>query len=237
MAPHSERGAVVVLSGGQDSTSCLFWAKTQFRRVFAITYNYGQRHRRELESARHVACLAGVPHQIMNIPNILISSSPLTNMTREVKQYASADTLPGGIEKTFVPGRNALFLVLAANYAISRKCQAIVMGVGQEDFGGYPDCRESFIQAMQIALNEAMFGSPNGLTVYTPLMYMSKADTVRFSEQLEGCREAMAFSHTCYRGDSPPCGKCHACLLRARGYQEAGVIDPLLERLSQGKDS
>lgn len=222
--------ALVILSGGQDSTTCLYWAKSRYERVSTLSFDYGQRHRVELESARAIAKLAGVPHETIDMGPIFAGLSPLTNTAESVERYTSAEELPGGLEKTFVPGRNILFLTVAANRAYVLGCEALVIGVAQEDFGGYPDCREDFIRKMETALQA---GLDHSLTIETPLMHMNKAATVALARSLPGCMEALAHSHTCYEGAVPPCGHCHACLLRLRGFAEAGVADPLTERLSR----
>lgn len=236
--------ALVVLSGGQDSTTCLGVAISRFGRnnVHAITFDYGQRHRSEVESARTIAKLAGIAgHEVIEVPAILKGSSPLVNTLAAVETYASAEVLPGGLEKTFVPMRNQLFLTIAANRAVvlgeafvpAAEDVAVFTGVSQEDYGGYPDCRESYIIALGDAIDESLdaAGLPR-VSIITPLIHLNKAKTVQLSEGLPGVRELLAYSHTCYKGMVPPCGECHACLLRAKGYAEAGVTDPLLERLN-----
>lgn len=226
--------ALVVLSGGQDSTTCLFWAKAHFDEVEAVTFNYGQRHRVEIQSAIKVAELAGVKHEIVDVGPILAGSSPLVS-GNTLETYASADVLPGGLEKTFVPGRNAMFAVLAANRAYAARANAVVLGVSQEDYGGYPDCRIEFIRAMEAALNLGLRyddADEFKLTIETPVIYLDKKHTVELAMSLPGCMEALAYSHTCYAGQVPPCGSCHACLLRERGFALAGVQDPLVARLA-----
>lgn len=236
-APGGSGHALVVLSGGQDSTTCLFWALERFDKVQAVTFNYGQRHSREILAAGTVAQIAGVYHEIVDLGPILRGTSPLTDHTRPVGLYADAESLPGGLEDTFVPGRNILFLTLAGNYAYCAGATHIVMGVCEEDFGGYPDCRAGFVSAMQTALRLGLGADmdPRGmLTVETPLMNLTKAESVVLAAQLPGCLDALAWSHTCYRGEEPPCGRCHACLLRARGFEEAGIADPLIARHLHG---
>lgn len=220
---------MVILSGGQDSVTCLYWALAASQRVVALTFDYGQRHRRELDCAEHIARLAGVKQQVVNLGALFSGTSPLTDLNREVERYESADALPGGLEATFVPGRNLLFLAVAANRAYVEECDSLVLGVSQEDFGGYPDCRESFIKSMEESIAQAL---DRRITIETPLLHLNKKDTVELAWQLDGCWEALAHSHTCYEGAYPPCGNCHSCLLRSRGFAEAGRVDPLLERLS-----
>lgn len=217
--------ALVVLSGGQDSTTCLYWALRQYDEVVAVTFDYGQRHAIEIEAAREIAEHAGIEWELVRIPP-LGGDSPLTELAREVRQYESADALPGGIEDTFVPGRNIIFLALAANRAASLGCEIIVTGLSQEDFGGYPDCRRVFVDAMEKAVNLGLEGTVAKIVIETPLINMSKKETVLLAQEV-GAMKALALSHTCYNGELPPCGHCHACLLRQKGFEEAGVEDPL----------
>lgn len=227
----NNKTCLVVLSGGQDSTTCLFFAKTIAAHVHAITFDYGQRHSIELESAKKVAELAKVEsHEIVTIPNILHGSSPLVS-NNQLDMYENYHVLPGGVEKTFVPMRNPLFLTIAANRAVVLGAQTIMTGVSQEDYGGYADCRETFIHAMSnmidLALGEAVAHPPE---ISTPLMHMSKAEEVKMACGMKGCMYALAHSHTAYDGKYPPNGRDHASLLRAKGFEEAGVPDPLVVR-------
>lgn len=227
--------ALIVLSGGQDSTTCLFWAKQHFAELIAVTFNYGQRHAREIESAKKVAQLAGVQHhEVVDVGPILRGTSPLVS-DAPLDQYEGPYALPGGLEKTFVPMRNQLFLTLAANRAYCANTSDLVTGVCQEDFGGYPDCRAVFISAVEEASTLGTFtgdsdGVPGPLRIHTPLMNLSKADSVRLALSLPGCYSALAYSHTSYDGNYPPVGADHATLLRAKGFIEAGVPDPLILR-------
>lgn len=232
--------ALVVLSGGQDSTTCLLWALEQFNSVTALCFNYGQRHAVEIESAQAIAEKLAVPLTVYDLGAILTGSSPLVNKDNDVEQYESAEVLPGGIENTFVPSRNAVFLTIAANLAAANGINDIVTGVCQEDSGGYPDCRIEFIDAMSRTLSLGILGSTSGFRIHTPLMYADKAGTVNLALRLknpERALEALALSHTCYNGETPPCGKCHACLLRSRGFSLAGIPDPLIERCEGIRDA
>lgn len=225
---------LVVLSGGQDSTTCLYWAKKQFKEVHAITFDYGQRHRIEIDAALTIAQMAGVAsHEVVTLGPILKGTSPLVS-GEALEQYADHHSLPGGLEKTFVPMRNQMFLTIAANRAYALGCSDLVTGVCQEDSGGYPDCRRSFIDAFEQACNEGTFTGESetlpGLKIHTPLMYMTKAASVNLAINLPGCYSALAFSHTSYDGAYPPVGKDHATLLRAKGFEEAGIPDPLVIR-------
>lgn len=235
--------ALVVLSGGQDSTTCLFWAIQKYgvENVHAITFNYGQRHQRELDAAYKVAQLAGVAdrHETLTLGPILNSTSPLVSEA-ELEQYADHASLPGGLEKTFVPMRNTLFLTIAANRAYELRSFNIVTGVCEEDFGGYPDCRRTFIDALEVAFNRSVdeHDLDNGepFNIETPLMWLTKAKTVHLAKELgEDCWNALAYSHTAYDGAYPPVGHDHATLLRAKGFEEAGLPDPLILRaVSEG---
>ena len=257
----AESRALVVFSGGQDSTTCLFWALSKFKSVSTISFDYGQKHLTELDSAKKICALAGVDYDLIKIPNILRSSSPLTDHDAKLDLYEDIDQIKPGLQNTFVPGRNILFLTIAGNVALAKNCAHIVIGVCQEDYGGYYDCRQDFINAMEAALNLGLLGrapkspnapksqgapkspkapesqgapekSPRGLSIHTPLMDLNKAGAVKLATSLpepynQLCMEALGLSHTCYAGKRPPCGQCNACLLRARGFREAGVKDPL----------
>lgn len=234
--------ALVILSGGQDSTTCLFWAKQNFDEVHAITFNYGQRHSIEIDAAKKVAELAKVEsHEIVNVPECLISCSPLTS-ENELETYNSPDEMEkvigGRRELTFVPMRNALFLTIAANRAEALGIDCLVTGVCQMDNANYDDCRKTFLLASEQYINTALGHDHRGtpwISIEAPLLYLSKAESIHLAQSLDGCMEAMAYSHTCYAGQYPPCGKCHSCVLRASGFAEAGVADPLIVRSLQNK--
>ena len=224
---------LVVLSGGQDSTTCLFWAIKRFGAgaVSAVTFDYGQRHKREILSARMIANRVGIEHEIITLgDDILKGTSPLVNSEEELEKYADHQSLPGGLEKTFVPMRNQLFLTIAANRAYVLGCNTLVTGVSNEDFGGYPDCRPDFIEAFIRASSIGTF-TEDSLRVLTPLMDLDKEATVHLAVKLGfGCYEALGLSHTSYDGQYPPQTKDHATLLRAKGFELAGVPDPLILR-------
>jgi 7-cyano-7-deazaguanine synthase len=229
----SKSKVMVVLSGGQDSTTCLYWAKKNFDEVHAITFDYGQKHSRELEAAATVAEMAEVTSwHLVHVPAILKGRSPLTNPKVELEQYKDfeeMDQIIGDrVEKTFVPMRNAFFLTIAANYALELDCFDLVTGVCQQDNANYPDCRQSFIDSQQHTINKAL-GIKN-FTIHTPLMFLSKAASIQLAKTLDGCMDALAYSHTAYDGQYPPVGKDHATLLRAQGFLEANTPDPLIVR-------
>lgn len=226
--------ALVILSGGQDSTTCLFWAKKHFDEIHAVTFDYGQRHQIEIDAAHRVAKIAEVAsHEVIRLgEGILAGTSPLVS-DNELEQYEDGN-LPGGLEKTFVPMRNQLFITIAANRAYVAGCTHLITGVCQEDFGGYPDCRQVFIDAIEGACCLGTFtgqeGAPGPLKIHTPLMDLTKAESVLLATRLPGCYEALAYTHTSYDGQYPPTGKDHATLLRAKGFAEAGLPDPLVMR-------
>ena len=225
--------AVVVFSGGQDSTTCLFWAKRAFGSVTAITFDYGQRHAREIDAARTICKMADVQHETIYLgPNVLKGMSPLTDHSKPLEtytDYASMDKIIGDrIELTFVPMRNPLFLTIAANRAAVQGANYLVTGVCQQDGTNYPDCREGFISSMERMVKAAL--EKEGFIIATPLMHLNKASTVRLASRLPGCWEALAYSHTAYDGQYPPTGKDHASILRAYGFEQAGMPDPLVVR-------
>lgn len=253
--------ALVVLSGGQDSTTCLFWAIEKFgvENVHAISFDYGQRHRIELVSAAVVARMAGIAewpgqpqmenalkhgimvytngrHEFLGVQNLLQSTSPLTSDT-ELDRYTDFDSMAeevgNKVEKTFVPMRNTLFLTIAANRAIALGCGHIVTGICQADNANYPDCTNAFRNRLQAAFNSSLFGEKDtkrDLKIEAPLMFMSKAESVHLALTLPGCMEALAYSHTSYDGKYPPTDMNHSNVLRAKGFEEAGVPDPLVVR-------
>ena len=216
--------ALVVLSGGQDSTTCLYWALAEFgpESVTALTFDYGQRHRIELDCAADVARQAGVANRILPIDTFAaLGGNALTN--REIEVAGGAD---GSLPSTFVPGRNLVFLTFAAAYAWPRRIGHLVTGVAQTDYSGYPDCREETLRALEQALR---LGMESQVEIHAPLMHLSKKQTVLLARDL-GAIDAMRLTHTCYEGRRPPCGTCPACKLRARGFAEAGISDPLVGR-------
>jgi len=217
--------ALVVLSGGQDSTTCLYWAIRRFGRanVQSLTFDYGQRHRIELSCAAHVAADAGVGNVQLPIDTFsALGGDALTDANIGIENQPVPAT---GLPNTFVPGRNLIFLTFAAAFAYQRGITHLVTGVAQTDYSGYPDCREETINALQITLR---LGMDSDVEIHTPLMQLSKKETVLLARDL-GALPAMALTHTCYNGEQPPCGECPACQLRAKGFAEAGIGDPLLD--------
>lgn len=228
--------ALVILSGGQDSTVALFLAVQAFDEVAAISFDYGQRHRIELECAEKIASIAGVHHERVDIRGLLLSRSPLIDPTAALEQYDSHEAMQkiigDRLELTFVPMRNALFFTVAANRALQHDCYRIVTGVCQDDAANYPDCGSDFIALQQQTINQSL-GLIDRFKIEAPLLHMSKAQTIQLATELNGCMDALAHSHTCYAGEYPPCGKCHSCVLRAEGFKQAGLSDPIFSRAAQ----
>lgn len=231
--------ALVVLSGGQDSTCCLAIAKlsSRFSGVSAVTFDYGQRHSIEIDAARNIAKLLGIErHEVVEVGAILAGTSPLTNRGEKLEQYTdfeSMDKIIGNrVEKTFVPMRNSLFLTIAANRAVCEGATHIYTGVCQADNANYPDCRATFLVAQEAAINEALgfeVLDPRRLNLVAPLMHTSKAQAITDSVR-QGYYPYLAFTHTAYDGQYPPIGRDHATVLRAQGFLEAAVPDPLVVR-------
>ncbi len=217
---------LVLLSGGQDSTTCLYWALAEFgaENVHTVSFDYGQRHRIELACAARVAEIAGVPNTVLPIDTFsALGGNALTDDGVEVKTEPTPAT---GLPNTFVPGRNLIFLTFAAAFAYQHGIQQLVTGTAQTDYSGYPDCRQETLWALERTLR---LGMGCEFKIYAPLMFKTKRKTVLLAQKL-GALEALAYTHTCYEGRQPPCGQCSACLLRARGFAEAGIADPLVER-------
>jgi queuosine biosynthesis protein QueC len=207
--------ALVVFSGGQDSTTCLFWALKQFKKVHTITFTYGQKHSLEVEMARRITQKAGVSFHLQDVSFISqIGTSSLTDTSIEMDQEKPADSFPN----TFVPGRNMFFLAVAAVYARERGIRHLVTGVSQTDFSGYPDCRDSFIKSLNVTINLAM---DEQFVIHTPLMWLDKAETWELSDKL-GVMDLVRYETlTCYNGiTGDGCGLCPSCKLRREGLEK-----------------
>lgn len=240
-----KEAAMVVLSGGQDSTTCLGWALEKFHRVEAVSFDYGQKHKIELEAALSVVAYFGlsgrpIKHEIVKIgDNAFAGTSPLTNKDEQLETYSDHDEMEAiigdRVEKTFVPMRNAVFLMLAANRAVVAGCGALVTGVCQADNANYPDCRQVFINSAARTINcsmgtESTRSEHPTFKVHTPLMDLSKAESIKVALSLHNTYAALAYSHTAYDGLYPPNGADHASILRAHGFEQADVPDPLVLR-------
>ena len=206
--------ALVVFSGGQDSTTCLFQAMQQYgaENVQAITFAYGQRHGIELERAASIAQELGIRQTVLDL-------SLITAITHNALTDAQAviETDVQGMPNTFVDGRNALFLLYAAIYAKSQNIRDIFIGVCETDFSGYPDCRQIFVQSMNVTLNLAM---AYDFRLHTPLMYLTKKETWALADELGVLDYIRTRTHTCYLGVDGGCHECPSCVLRERGLAE-----------------
>jgi 7-cyano-7-deazaguanine synthase len=228
------KGSLVVFSGGQDSTTCLHWALRAFKSVEAVFFDYGQRHASEIEAARTIAARLSVPLKVFKLDFFReLGGNALVDPAMAIEPLRDG----GGLPNTFVPGRNLIFLTYAASYAYTRGIRDLVTGVCQTDYSGYPDCRDATIKSLEQALGQGLgwtdSAPPAGaFAIHTPLMFKTKAESVHWAVEL-GAMESLAFSHSCYEGTYPPCGKCPACLLRKKGFQEAGLEDPLEARARQ----
>jgi 7-cyano-7-deazaguanine synthase len=220
--------AVVLLSGGMDSTTCLAWARSQGLACHTLAVDYGQRHRRELEAARTVsAALGAVAHREVRVDLRAIGGSALTADV-EVPRDRETAAIGHGIPPTYVPARNALFLTLALGWAEVLGARHLVAGMNAIDYSGYPDCRPEFVRAFEQLARVATKAGVEGVefVVHTPLMDLDKAAIVRLGRSL-GVDFAM--THTCYdpTPEGEACGRCDACALRLQGFRAAGVADPV----------
>ena len=225
-----ERRAVVLLSGGLDSTTCLAIAKAEGFTPYALSFRYGQRHEAELAAARRVAKALGVAeHIVADIDLRTFGGSALT-ADIDVPKGRAAESVGGDIPITYVPARNTIFLSFALAWAEVLGASDIFIGVNALDYSGYPDCRPEYIRAYETMANLATKAGVEGtqhLTIHTPLMELTKAGIIRRGVEL-GVDYGLTVS--CYdpAPDGTPCGACDACLLRARGFAEAGLEDPAL---------
>ena len=208
--------ALVVFSGGQDSTTCLFWAKKHFEEVVALCFEYGQKHHKEVEIARQIAKDAGVPFILKDASIIgTLGRNSLTDTSLKMDE-----TIPDGSEfpNTFVPGRNLFFLSMAAVVARELGIFDLVTGVSQTDFSGYPDCRDSFVRSLNVTLNLAM---DEQFVIHTPLMWMDKSEVWALSDELGVFDLVRNQTLTCYNGiPGDGCGHCPSCKLRREGLEK-----------------
>ncbi|RLC88863.1 MAG: 7-cyano-7-deazaguanine synthase QueC [Chloroflexi bacterium] len=220
-----ENSAIVVLSGGQDSATCLAFACERYSEIHTITFDYNQRHLREIQCATILSEKANaISHRLIPISSLQLmeTKSALLNVDADINAAHPNDP---NLPATFVPGRNMMFLSLACIHAYSLRSHTVYTGVCQTDYSGYPDCREEFVQAMAATASLAMDWP---IDIITPLMHLDKMETVLLMQSLNKL-DWYAHTHTCYRGSKVPCGECPACKLRAKGFQKAKIPDPLLE--------
>jgi 7-cyano-7-deazaguanine synthase len=219
--------AVVLLSGGLDSSTTMAIAKDEGYEVYALTFNYGQRHRREVRAARVVGkALGAADHKVMKVDLNQIGGSALTSAEMEVPVGRSLQEIGVGIPSTYVPARNTILLSFALAWAEVVDADALFIGANFLDHSGYPDCRPEYFQAFQrmanLATKRAVEGKP--LVVKTPLIQMTKAQIVLKAKALGVPLEK---TWSCYLGGARACGRCDSCILRLKGFREAGVDDPL----------
>lgn len=204
--------AVVVFSGGQDSTTCLFWALSKFKEVATITFDYGQRHATEIEYARRIAEELEVPFEVLDMK--LINQLSANALTRD---DIAIDAKNGELPSTFVPGRNHLFLSFAAVYAQTIGAKHIITGVSETDFSGYPDCRDTFIKSLNVTLNLAM---DEQFVIHTPLMWRNKKQVWELADKFGALDFVQEKTVTCYNGvPGSGCSECPACQLRNEGLK------------------
>lgn len=226
---NSRGKAVCLLSGGLDSTTCLAWARKEGYECYALSFDYGQRHLVELEAAAKVAkTLGAAQHKVAHVSLRMFGASALTDEI-PIPKGRSSDEMSSSIPVTYVPARNTVFLSIALAWAEVLESADIVIGVNALDYSGYPDCRPEFIEAFEKMANLATKAGVEGrtrLSIHTPLIRLSKADIVKLGA---GLGIDFGLTHSCYDpGEGGrPCGLCDSCLLRRKGFQEAGIPDPL----------
>lgn len=219
--------ALILLSGGLDSSTVLYQAKADGCECYAISFDYQQRHRRELESAVKIAEAVGiVAHQIVRLDLTLWGGSALTDMQLELPQNRSLEKMSESIPITYVPARNTIFLSVALAYAETLKAERIYLGVNALDYSGYPDCRPDYITAMQevfrLGTKQGREGKP--IEIMTPLINLKKTEIIQLGNQLGVCWEQ---TWSCYAGKELACGTCDSCQLRLAAFRELGLNDPI----------
>ncbi|MBK4724547.1 7-cyano-7-deazaguanine synthase QueC [Pantoea agglomerans] len=209
--------AVVVFSGGQDSTTCLIQALQQYDEVHCVTFDYGQRHRAEIDVARTLSLSLGArAHKVLDVT--MLNELAVSSLTRDNIPVPAYDPTASGLPSTFVPGRNILFLTFAAIYAYQIEAEAVITGVCETDFSGYPDCRDEFVKALNHAVN---LGMARDIRFETPLMWLNKAETWALADYWKQLPLIRHQTLTCYNGiQGDGCGECAACHLRANGLHE-----------------
>jgi 7-cyano-7-deazaguanine synthase len=210
------RKAVIVFSGGQDSTTCLIHALPRYDEIHCITFDYGQRHRAEIEVAQQLAKQLGVKvHKVLDAS--LLNELAISSLTRDNIPVSSTSKTGENLPSTFVPGRNILFLTLASIYAYQVQAHTVITGVCETDYSGYPDCRHEFIKALN---NAIVLGMEYKLQLETPLMWLTKAETWALADYHNKLYLVRDYTLTCYNGIiGTGCRNCDACTLRAKGLR------------------
>jgi 7-cyano-7-deazaguanine synthase len=221
---------VVLFSGGIDSTTALYWVRSAYDSVSALSFDYGQRHRVELAMARRVTRRLRIPHRLIKVDLRQIGGSALTDRRISLPEFRRAEGIGPGVPVTYVPFRNGIFLALAAAWAETNAVPEIVCGFNTIDSPNYPDTRAPFKAAMERAIRLGTGASARGLRlrIAAPFIRMRKSDIIKKGIALGA---DYSYSISCYAGEELPCGKCSACRLRQRAWREAGARDHLLERL------
>jgi 7-cyano-7-deazaguanine synthase len=224
--------AVVLFSGGLDSTTALYWARSEYDRVAALSFDYGQRHKIELVLARRLTRRLCVPHTTLKIDLRQVGGSALTSSAVALPRYETAKDIGPGIPPTYVPFRNGVFLALAVSWAETNGIPDIVCGFNTIDSPDYPDTRLRFVKAMEKAVNlgTAWGASGKAIRIIAPFIRLRKSDIVRKGLSLGA---DYSYSISCYRGREIPCAKCSSCLLRQEAWKETGQQDHLLIRLGK----
>ena len=220
--------AVVLLSGGLDSATTLAIARSQDYETYALSFDYGQRHARELDAARKIANSLGArEHRVIKIDNQIFAGSALTDDVDVPKSRSNAE-IGAGIPVTYVPARNTIFLAHALAWAETIPAGHIFIGANAIDYSGYPDCRPQFIALFELLANIGTKAGAEGMRIqiHAPLIKMSKAEIIRKAVELD---VDLSLTHSCYDPlpDGRACGKCDSCILRQKGFHEAGVTDPI----------
>jgi 7-cyano-7-deazaguanine synthase len=217
--------AIVLLSGGLDSAVTLYLAKKQGFKPFCLIFDYGQRHKREIESARKIARVAHCPAQVIKI-DLLRQGSALLDRNIDIPERENETTKQrnNAIPSTYVPARNIIFLSFALSYTETIKAEAVFIGAHSQDYSGYPDCRPEFYHAFKEVVSTGIKSGKRKIKIHTPLIHKTKAQIIRIGNRL-GVPFGLTWS--CYQGGKRPCDKCDSCYFRAKGFKEAGLKDPL----------
>lgn len=224
--------SIVLFSGGLDSTTAIYWALERYEKVFALTFDYGQRNRIELDMAGKVAQKLSVPQKILRVDLKQIGGSSLTDTKLSLPQYEKMEESEEGLPSTYVPFRNGIFLALAAAWAEVTGIKEIICGFNVIDSPNYPDTRKQFVQAMQEAINLGTKASlsPEKIQIIAPFLKMKKSDIIKEGLSLN---VDYSFAISCYCGEEIPCQKCSSCVLRQKAWEEVGLQDPLILRLEE----
>ncbi len=230
--------ALVIYSGGLDSTTCLFWALDEFDEVQTVTFDYNQRHKVEIEYSKMTLKLAQkikkkkIENRFFSLDLSQIGGSALTDLSIDVPKNRNDKEMEKEIPITYVPFRNGIFLSIAAAMAEKNDISNIIGGWNMLDYSGYPDCRDNFLHTFELAVN---YGTKRGsegkpFKILTPLIKLKKSEIIILGKKHQA---DYSYSYSCYSGEKEPCGECDACLLRQKGFKEAGIKDDFLVRIGK----